>query len=88
MSSGTGAILAPRTRAEWLAWVWHHVPGEASALVSEVVKVEAPPEIQEPVTQQATQPGEGPPCMTCGGITMRAGSCYCCTSCGTTTGCS
>lgn len=30
----------------------------------------------------------GPPCDKCGNMTKRAGSCYCCTSCGTTTGCS
>jgi ribonucleoside-diphosphate reductase alpha chain len=31
---------------------------------------------------------DGPPCTKCGNMTKRAGSCYCCTSCGTTTGCS
>ena len=30
----------------------------------------------------------GPPCARCGSITQRNGSCYLCTSCGTTTGCS
>ncbi len=30
----------------------------------------------------------GPPCSRCGSITQRNGSCYLCTSCGTTTGCS
>lgn len=30
----------------------------------------------------------GPPCSSCGNLTKRAGSCYLCTSCGTTTGCS
>lgn len=31
---------------------------------------------------------DGPPCSKCGNLTKRAGSCYCCTACGTTTGCS
>lgn len=31
---------------------------------------------------------DGPPCLSCGNMTKRAGSCYCCTSCGATTGCS
>lgn len=31
---------------------------------------------------------DGPPCIKCGNLTKRAGSCYCCPSCGTTTGCS
>lgn len=31
---------------------------------------------------------DGPPCARCGNFTRRTGSCYCCQSCGTTTGCS
>lgn len=31
---------------------------------------------------------DGPPCSKCGNMTKRAGSCYCCPNCGTTTGCS
>lgn len=31
---------------------------------------------------------DGPPCTKCGNMTKRSGSCYCCTTCGTTTGCS
>lgn len=31
---------------------------------------------------------DGPPCSKCGNLTKRAGSCYCCQNCGTTTGCS
>jgi ribonucleoside-diphosphate reductase alpha chain len=31
---------------------------------------------------------DGPPCTRCGNLTKRAGSCYVCQSCGTTTGCS
>ncbi len=31
---------------------------------------------------------DGPPCSRCGNFTKRAGACFCCQSCGTTTGCS
>lgn len=30
---------------------------------------------------------DAPSCGNCGNIMQRAGSCYCCSSCGTTTGC-
>lgn len=30
---------------------------------------------------------DGPPCGTCGDLTVRAGACYRCLNCGTTTGC-
>jgi ribonucleoside-diphosphate reductase alpha chain len=29
----------------------------------------------------------GPPCKACGSLTIRAGSCWCCNNCGSTTGC-
>lgn len=32
--------------------------------------------------------GDGPPCVTCGSIMIRNGSCYVCRDCGTTSGCS
>lgn len=31
---------------------------------------------------------DGPPCLNCGSMTLRSGSCYVCTQCATTTGCS
>ncbi len=31
---------------------------------------------------------DGPPCTSCGNLTKRAGSCYLCVTCGSTTGCS
>ncbi len=39
-------------------------------------------------TKEMSKSLDGPPCSQCGNMTKRAGSCYCCTSCGTTTGCS
>ena len=38
--------------------------------------------------QEAVRTGfNGPPCTRCGNLTVRAGACYVCTSCATTTGC-
>lgn len=61
-------------------------------LTKEVVSV--PPSIQ-PVAMnlefnEAIKPKslDAPPCSRCGSITQRNGSCYLCTSCGNTTGCS
>ena len=43
----------------------------------------------EPVKVASTSASlDGPPCSSCGNLTRRSGSCYVCTSCGTTTGCS
>jgi hypothetical protein len=33
-------------------------------------------------------PSQGPRCGQCSGATVRAGTCYVCLGCGTTTGCS
>jgi ribonucleoside-diphosphate reductase alpha chain len=43
------------------------------------------------VLEETAQPKknlDAPPCARCGSMTQRNGSCYLCTSCGTTTGCS
>jgi ribonucleoside-diphosphate reductase alpha chain len=66
---------------------------------SPVLEVAASTEPSPSVTQKtdavksdkATKPGQdesAPLCYNCGNQTQRAGSCYVCTSCGTTTGCS
>lgn len=45
--------------------------------------------IPKPVAQRATkQDDTAPMCYNCGNQTQKAGSCYVCTSCGSTTGCS
>jgi len=36
----------------------------------------------------SVRPSDAPMCMQCGITMMRAGSCYVCSSCGTTSGCS
>lgn len=62
-------------------------------LVETVEQVETPvvePAAAKPVesTKSATQDSTAPLCYNCGNQTQRAGSCYVCTSCGSTTGCS
>jgi ribonucleoside-diphosphate reductase alpha chain len=42
----------------------------------------------KPVAQAATKDNDAPLCYNCGNQTQRAGSCYVCSSCGSTTGCS
>ena len=45
-------------------------------------------ETPEPVVKKTVQDDSAPLCFNCGNQTQRAGSCYVCTSCGSTTGCS
>jgi ribonucleoside-diphosphate reductase alpha chain len=49
-------------------------------------KVEAPTPSQQPAAAKADD--TAPLCYNCGNQTQRAGSCYVCTACGSTTGCS
>jgi ribonucleoside-diphosphate reductase alpha chain len=44
-------------------------------------------QITDAVTQAPAKGQYGDPCSACGNLTVRAGSCWVCTSCGTTTGC-
>ncbi len=55
----------------------------------EVVKVVAVPTVSvAPEKKPQTKDDAAPMCYNCGNQTQRAGSCYVCTSCGSTTGCS
>jgi ribonucleoside-diphosphate reductase alpha chain len=45
-------------------------------------------EVERPHTVQKEFTFDGPNCQSCGGITQRAGSCFVCTNCGNTSGCS
>lgn len=44
-------------------------------------------QITDAVTQAPVRGQYGDPCTACGNLTVRAGSCWVCASCGTTTGC-
>jgi len=46
------------------------------------------PELPAPAVLPAAKSDSAPMCYNCGNQTQRAGSCYVCSSCGTTTGCS
>jgi ribonucleoside-diphosphate reductase alpha chain len=59
-------------------------PAQPAAQAQEVPKVAAVAEAKKPSTQDST----APLCYNCGNQTQRAGSCYVCSSCGSTTGCS
>ncbi len=66
-------------------WIEHFIVNKGK--VDENTVPEATPFIaisNKPIEKDS----DGPPCSNCGNMTKRAGSCYCCTSCGTTTGCS
>jgi ribonucleoside-diphosphate reductase alpha chain len=55
------------------------------------VSASTPGAVSAPVVSSAKQPTKdstAPLCYNCGNQTQRAGSCYVCTSCGSTTGCS
>jgi ribonucleoside-diphosphate reductase alpha chain len=54
----------------------------ASQVVSQKTKAE------EPKVKSQKQDDSAPLCFNCGNQTQRAGSCYVCTACGSTTGCS
>jgi ribonucleoside-diphosphate reductase alpha chain len=56
--------------------------------VSEVVGVKAPQVAAEKPAGSTSSSDTAPLCYNCGNQTQRAGSCYVCTSCGSTTGCS
>ena len=67
-----------------------------TSLIDEVVVVAASPAITEvtpvvseaPAGKSSVNDSTAPLCYNCGNQTQRAGSCYVCSSCGSTTGCS
>lgn len=65
------------------------VAQKVSETVFELPSEEMAParEVKKPAASQKSD-GSSPMCSTCGNITRRAGSCYVCESCGSTTGCS
>ncbi len=81
----------------------HYHGGEISGLASKIEKMNISGDIQEGISKE-TRPSiipeldetdkikiksiDAPPCNKCGSITQRNGSCYLCSSCGSTTGCS
>ena len=63
------------------------MPGEMVAPVADL----APPNrggLESPSTLARMEPRDAPYCYNCGNAMQRAGSCYVCSSCGSTSGCS
>jgi ribonucleoside-diphosphate reductase alpha chain len=56
--------------------------------VSQTVVNAKMPEVSQPALVRKAQDSTAPLCYNCGNQTQRAGSCYVCSSCGSTTGCS
>lgn len=72
----------------WLEHEFYSKPKEIDqAHVEYAEKVKWPKEMLDTALGKKTG-HDGPPCMKCGDMTARSGSCYVCKSCGTTTGCS
>lgn len=65
--------------------VARHEPETPAAPKTAAAKVEP---LQQPATLKSNVDDAAPICYNCGNQTQRAGSCYVCSSCGSTTGCS
>lgn len=79
----------PDLVAQWLAL--EHAPNAKYLLRTREAPEEAPAGAvgsKETKTHETKTNMDGPPCTRCGNMTKRAGSCFCCTTCGETTGCS
>jgi ribonucleoside-diphosphate reductase alpha chain len=61
---------------------------EAIPTPVETIKPTVKEESVKTTTQSAKKADDAPMCFNCGNQTQRSGSCYVCTSCGSTTGCS
>ncbi len=64
------------------------VPEEPVAAKVEEAAASIWQEVDKPKTSSIKKDDTAPMCYNCGNQTQRAGSCYVCTSCGSTTGCS
>jgi ribonucleoside-diphosphate reductase alpha chain len=97
---GQTSLLADATPQDALVEQAMEAVAEAEAAISEAVTTVAAstadlahihqqPDIPQPTTKKAVRPDDSAPlCYNCGNQTQKAGSCYVCTSCGSTTGCS
>ena len=66
------------------------IPAPVSKAVPADLKPQQPKEatLRTARAELKVADGTAPLCSNCGNVTQRAGSCYVCTSCGSTTGCS
>ncbi len=63
-------------------------PTQAAQVSTSVASAVSEPAPVATKTVKAAKDDTAPMCFNCGNITQKAGSCYVCTSCGSTTGCS
>ena len=82
MPSGQATLLEAPQIAQTEEPVDFDEPAETKVTVAEL-KVEPSPKVSKDF-----QDDSAPMCYNCGNQTQRAGSCYVCTACGSTTGCS
>ncbi|HEX2023651.1 MAG TPA: hypothetical protein VHF00_03040, partial [Acidimicrobiales bacterium] len=64
------------------------VPDPAPAAAPSVGATVSPPTVQTTVTIAEPAASDAPYCYQCGMVMQRAGACFVCSSCGTTSGCS
>lgn len=63
-------------------------PTPAVQQVEAITESEVEPEEKQPTVKAVKNDDTAPMCYNCGNQTQKAGSCYVCTACGSTTGCS
>jgi ribonucleoside-diphosphate reductase alpha chain len=66
----------------------HDLAVSAAPTLDRAAVVTSPPAVREPSLIERAQQRDAPICYQCGMVMQRAGSCYLCSSCGTTSGCS
>ena len=82
------------SQASLLDSIAEEVVVEKAVEVAEVAPADLKPQESVEATYRTARAGlgvadvESPLCSNCGNVTQRAGSCYVCTTCGSTTGCS
>ena len=97
MPTGQASLLELEVAAEEVAQAEQEIAAEAPEVseTSTAAAFTASASTSQPVSQEsgstkttARQDDNAPLCYNCGNQTQRAGTCYVCTACGSTTGCS
>ena len=88
--TGNGAIPRTDSLADYIArWLEKKHTETLTDTLSKLLEHAEPVAHRDSPTVAVggKQDYSGPPCSSCSNLTVRAGSCFVCTSCGTTTGC-
>ena len=92
--AGQASLLDAVEVAEEIAVAEQSIASESTAettAAADIITASTGPSADEPVEAKKTetrQDDNAPLCYNCGNQTQRAGTCYVCTACGSTTGCS